>query len=69
MLVTDELAGFDETWKGKARQQLPGWNQGYDMLGNSNTGKYLIQKVIDKICCFLKVLSSDCRLCYHCYDT
>ncbi|ONK80478.1 uncharacterized protein A4U43_C01F18140 [Asparagus officinalis] len=36
-LHEDELVGFDETWKGKARQHLPGWNQGYDMLDNSNT--------------------------------
>lgn len=37
-LNEDELAGFDETWKGKARQHLPGWNQGYDTLENQNTG-------------------------------
>lgn len=35
-LNEDELPGFSETWKGKARQHLPGWNQGYDMLDDGN---------------------------------
>ena len=58
VLLTDELAGFDETWKGKARQHLPGWSQGYDMLGNSNTSKYLTQKEIRKNMLFFEC--SDC---------
>nr|XP_010940972.1 myeloid leukemia factor 1 isoform X2 [Elaeis guineensis] len=32
----DELAGFDEAWKGNARQHLPGWNPGLNMLDNGN---------------------------------
>ena len=58
VLLTDELAGFDETWNGKARQHLPGWNQGYDMLGSSNTSKYLTQKKIRK-----KMLFFECSDC------
>ncbi|XP_008803995.2 uncharacterized protein LOC103717400 isoform X2 [Phoenix dactylifera] len=34
----DELAGFEGTWKGNARQHLPGWNPGFDMLDNGNIG-------------------------------
>ncbi|XP_077235514.1 uncharacterized protein LOC143877386 isoform X2 [Tasmannia lanceolata] len=33
-LNKDDLAGFEEAWKGKARKHLPGSNQGFDMLGN-----------------------------------
>lgn len=36
-LNEDELTGFNEVWKGKARQHLPGWNQGHDILDNSGT--------------------------------
>lgn len=25
---------FEETWKGKAKQHLPGWNPGLDLPGN-----------------------------------
>lgn len=41
--LPEELDGFDEAWNGKARQHLPGWNQGYGMLENRNSGKYLLK--------------------------
>lgn len=36
-LNEDELPGFNEAWKGSARQHFPGWNPGFDMLDNGNT--------------------------------
>ncbi|THU63228.1 hypothetical protein C4D60_Mb01t13520 [Musa balbisiana] len=33
-LNEDELPVFEETWKGKAKQHLPGWNRGLDLPGN-----------------------------------
>lgn len=27
----DDLAGFEETWKGKARKSLPGWSEGFNV--------------------------------------
>ncbi|KAG1360745.1 myeloid leukemia factor 1 [Cocos nucifera] len=35
-LNENDLAGFEEAWKGKARQHLPGWNPGLDMLDNGS---------------------------------
>ncbi|KAK1325767.1 hypothetical protein QJS10_CPA01g02662 [Acorus calamus] len=31
-LNEDELAGFNEVWKGSAQKNFPGWTQGFDML-------------------------------------
>ncbi|KAF9617837.1 hypothetical protein IFM89_039019 [Coptis chinensis] len=33
-LDEDELAGFQETWKGNARKNLPGWTEGNDVYEN-----------------------------------
>ena len=33
----DELAGFEEAWKGKNMGQLPGWKGGYDMHSNQDS--------------------------------
>ena len=41
----DDLAGFEEAWKGKARQHLPGWNPGLDMLDNGSASKYLLHAI------------------------
>lgn len=38
-LSSDELPSFNETWKGSAREHLPGWNQGFDMIHNGDIGK------------------------------
>ncbi|KAJ9555300.1 hypothetical protein OSB04_009914 [Centaurea solstitialis] len=39
----DELAGFDETWKGKARNHLPGWTGGasthHEGLGDTSRSR------------------------------
>lgn len=37
-LNQDELPGFNEAWKGSAREHLPGWNQGFDMIDNGDIG-------------------------------
>lgn len=31
---TDELAGFDEAWKGSARERLPGWSEELNAPGS-----------------------------------
>ncbi|KAF8380436.1 hypothetical protein HHK36_027923 [Tetracentron sinense] len=33
-LNEDELVGFEEAWKGKAKKHLPGWNEGFNVHGN-----------------------------------
>lgn len=39
-LNEDELPVFDEAWRGKAQQHLPGWNRGLEVLGDgSNAGR------------------------------
>ena len=35
--ISDELAGFEEAWKGNNIGQVPGWNAGYDV--HRNQGK------------------------------
>lgn len=35
-LNEDELAGFNEKWKGKARENLPGYNPSYEMLNSGH---------------------------------
>lgn len=40
MLVSDELAGFEEAWKdhkGNVKVQLPGREDGFGMHGNAGT--------------------------------
>ncbi|KAI4356794.1 hypothetical protein L6164_000784 [Bauhinia variegata] len=37
-LNEDELAGFEEAWKGNSTGQLQGWKNGYDMHGNEYSG-------------------------------
>lgn len=37
MLISDELAGFEEAWKGNVKGNFPGWD---NMHGNA--GKYCI---------------------------
>ncbi|OAY78422.1 hypothetical protein ACMD2_13276 [Ananas comosus] len=36
-LNEDELAGFEETWRGNARQHFPGWNPGFGMLDSGSS--------------------------------
>lgn len=38
-LNQDELAGFEETWKGNARKHLPGWNNGMNCQGDIGSGR------------------------------
>lgn len=39
-MLLDELAGFEETWKGSARKHLPGgWNQGVNSFNNGHAGR------------------------------
>ena len=35
MLIPDELAGFEEAWKGNAKGNLPGREDGFYMHGNA----------------------------------
>ncbi|XXG67356.1 hypothetical protein AAC387_Pa06g0722 [Persea americana] len=35
-LNEDELAGFEDVWKGNAEKHLPGWGGGFDMLNNGH---------------------------------
>ena len=35
----DELAGFEESWKGNAGHHLPGWNQNAGPPNSDNSGK------------------------------
>lgn len=49
MSLVDELDGFEETWKGKARNQLPGLYGGFNLLGE--TGKYT------RICMYIIVFA------------
>lgn len=37
-LNENELDGFEETWKGKARNQLPGLYGGFNLLGETGSG-------------------------------
>lgn len=37
-LYTDELPGFEESWKGNAGQHLPGWNQNAGISNGDNSG-------------------------------
>ena len=32
VLASEELAGFEEAWKGKARKHLPGWSEGFKCM-------------------------------------
>ncbi|KAK9273769.1 hypothetical protein L1049_018579 [Liquidambar formosana] len=34
----DELAGFEEAWKGNANMHLPGWKEGFNLHGNAGAG-------------------------------
>lgn len=34
---SDELAGFEQSWKGNADMHMPGWENGFDF--HSNIGK------------------------------
>ncbi|KAL3499483.1 hypothetical protein ACH5RR_038576 [Cinchona calisaya] len=39
-LEEDQLAGFEQTWKGKARKHLPGWSEGLntqEVIGSGST--------------------------------
>ncbi|GMJ10945.1 hypothetical protein like AT4G22740 [Hibiscus trionum] len=41
-LNEDELAGFEESWNGKARKHLPGWSGnfiGHDTIGTGSSGQ------------------------------
>jgi hypothetical protein len=35
----DELPGFEESWRGNAGHQLPGWNQNAGISNGDNSGK------------------------------
>ncbi|CAN6202682.1 unnamed protein product [Urochloa humidicola] len=39
-LNEDELAGFEESWKGNAGHQLPGWNQNAGAPNSDNSGSH-----------------------------
>lgn len=36
----DELARFEQTWKGNADKHLPGWNNGFDLHANAGTSDH-----------------------------
>ncbi|PVH64472.1 hypothetical protein PAHAL_2G277900 [Panicum hallii] len=47
-LNEDELAGFEESWKGNAGHHLPGWNQNAGAPNSDNSGKqsfYICKKL------------------------
>jgi hypothetical protein len=41
VLIPDELAGFEEAWKGNVKGPLPGSVDGFHMHGNA--GKYCLR--------------------------
>lgn len=38
--IADELGSFEESWKGKAKQHLPGWDEGFNMNGGEGLAMY-----------------------------
>ncbi|XP_075102861.1 uncharacterized protein LOC107793913 isoform X4 [Nicotiana tabacum] len=36
----DEIARFEQTWKGNADKHLPGWNNGFDLHANAGTSNH-----------------------------
>lgn len=39
-LSADELGSFEESWKGKAKKHLPGWDEGLNMNGGKRLPCY-----------------------------
>lgn len=52
-MLLDEIPGFEEAWKGNARQHLPGWTG--SLAGHDNMGKIVLYTL-------------KCPFCFYCVD-